>query len=60
MGPEFSDEQIHRTTWFARDHGFDSGRAQNASYGDTLVFECEDQEETDRMIQVEYVGGTER
>lgn len=39
---EFSDEQIRRTTRLARDHGFggfDSGRAQNASYEDTQFFE---------------------
>ena len=40
----FSDEQIHRTTRLARDHGFDgfdSGRAQNASYEDTQFFELQ-------------------
>ena len=40
----FSDEQIHRTTRLARDHGFDgfdSGRAENASYEDTQVFELQ-------------------
>lgn len=43
-GVEFSDEQICRTTRLARDHGFggfDSGRAQNASYGDTPFFELQ-------------------
>ena len=43
-GAEFSDEQIHRTTRLARDHGFngfDSGRAQNASYEDTQFFELQ-------------------
>jgi hypothetical protein len=41
---EFSDEQIRRTTRLARDHGFDgfdSGRAQNASYEDTQFFELQ-------------------
>jgi hypothetical protein len=40
----FSDEQIHRTTRLARDHGFDgfdSGRAENASYEDTQFFELQ-------------------
>ena len=40
----FSDEQIHRTTRLAHDHGFDgfdSGRAQNASYEDTQFFELQ-------------------
>jgi len=43
-GAEFSDEQIRRTTRLARDHGFDgfdSGRAQNASYEDTQFFELQ-------------------
>jgi hypothetical protein len=42
--PAFSDEQIHRTTRLARDHGFDgfdSGRAQNASYEDSQVFQLQ-------------------
>ncbi len=41
---EFSDEQIHRTTRLVRDYGFDgfdSGRAQNASYEDTQFFELQ-------------------
>ncbi|GAD52684.1 LOW QUALITY PROTEIN: hypotheical protein [Halarchaeum acidiphilum MH1-52-1] len=41
---EFSNEQIHRTTRLARDHGFDgvdSGRAQNASYEDIQFFELQ-------------------
>jgi hypothetical protein len=40
----FTDEQIHRTTRLARDHGFDgfdSGRAENASYDDTQFFELQ-------------------
>ncbi|ELZ89511.1 putative transposase (TCE33) [Haloferax elongans ATCC BAA-1513] len=44
MGGEFSDEQIRQTTRLARDHGFDgfdSGRAQNASYEDTQFFELQ-------------------
>ncbi|WP_284011333.1 transposase [Haloarcula pelagica] len=44
VGAEFSDEQIHRTTRLAREHGFggfDSGRAQNASYEDTQFFELQ-------------------
>ena len=43
-GADFSDEQICRTTRLARDHGFDgfdSGRAQNASYEDTQFFELQ-------------------
>jgi len=43
-GAEFSDEQIRRTTRLARDHGFDgfdSGRAQNASYEDIQFFELQ-------------------
>jgi hypothetical protein len=43
-GAEFSDEQIRRTTRLARDHGFDgfdSDRAQNASYEDTQFFELQ-------------------
>jgi len=43
-GTEFSDEQIRRTTRLGRDHGFDgfdSGRAQNASYEDTQFFELQ-------------------
>ena len=43
-GAEFSDGQISRTTRLARDHGFDgfdSGRAQNASYEDTQFFELQ-------------------
>ncbi|WP_435065351.1 transposase [Halobaculum sp. EA56] len=43
-GVEFSDEQISRTTRLARDHGFDgfdSGRAQNASYEDVQFFELQ-------------------
>jgi len=41
---EFTTEQIQRTTRLARDHGFDgfeSGRAANASYEDTLFFELQ-------------------
>ncbi|MFY4814918.1 transposase [Haloarcula sp. AONF1] len=41
---DFTDEQIRRTTRLARDHGFggfDSGRAQNASYEDTQFFELQ-------------------
>jgi len=40
----FSDEQIQRTTRLAREHGFggfDSGRADNASYDDTQFFELQ-------------------
>lgn len=40
----FTDEQIQRTTRLARDHGFDgfdSGRAENASYDDTQFFELQ-------------------
>jgi len=40
----FTDEQIHRTTRLARDHGFnefDSGRAANATYADTQFFELQ-------------------
>jgi hypothetical protein len=40
----FSDEQIYRTTRLARDHGFDgfdSGRAENASYEDVQFFELQ-------------------
>lgn len=40
----FSDEQIQRITRLARDHGFDgfdSGRAENASYDDTQFFELQ-------------------
>ena len=40
----FSDEQIYRTTRLARDHGFDgfdSGRAENASYADSQFFELQ-------------------
>jgi len=43
-GVDFSDEQIRRTTRLARDHGFDgfdSGRAQNASYEDVQFFELQ-------------------
>lgn len=43
-GEDFTDEQIHRTTCLAREHGFegfDSGRAQNASYDDTQFFELQ-------------------
>mgnify|MGYP000224074212 CR=1 FL=1 len=43
-GRGFSDEQIHRTTRLARDHGFnefDSGRAANATYEDTQFFELQ-------------------
>jgi len=43
-GGEFSDEQIRRTTRLARNHGFDgfdSGRAQNASYEDVQFFELQ-------------------
>ncbi|WP_158055709.1 transposase [Halorussus halophilus] len=43
-GREFSDEQIHQATRLARDHGFDgfnSGRAQNATYEDTRFFELQ-------------------
>ncbi|NHN42978.1 transposase [Halorubellus sp. JP-L1] len=41
---EFTDEQIQRTTRLARDHGFegfDSGRAENATYEDTQFFELQ-------------------
>jgi hypothetical protein len=41
---EFSDEQIRQTTRLARDYGFDgfdSGRAQNASYEDVQFFELQ-------------------
>lgn len=41
---KFTDEQIHRTTRLARNHGFDgfdSGRAHNTSYGDTQFFELQ-------------------
>jgi len=44
VNTEFSDEQIRRTTRLARDHGFDgfdSDRAQNASYEDTQFFELQ-------------------
>ena len=44
VSTEFSDEQIRRTTRLARDHGFDgfdSDRAQNASYEDTQFFELQ-------------------
>lgn len=40
----FSDQQIHRITRLARDHGFDgfdSKRAENASYEDTQFFELQ-------------------
>ena len=43
-GREFTDEQIYRTTRLARDHGFDgfdSGRAENATYEDTQFFELQ-------------------
>ena len=43
-GVEFSDERIRRTTRLARNHGFngfDSGRAQNASYEDVQFFELQ-------------------
>jgi hypothetical protein len=43
-GATFSDKQIRRTARLARDHGFDgfdSGRAQNASYEDTQFFELQ-------------------
>nr|WP_240940574.1 transposase [Haloarcula argentinensis] len=43
-GRAFSDEQIHRMTRLARNHGFggfDSGRAQNASYEDMQFFELQ-------------------
>lgn len=43
-GAEFSDEQIRRTIRLARNHsfdGFDSGRAQNASYEDVQFFELQ-------------------
>jgi hypothetical protein len=43
-GKDFTDEQIHQTTRLARDYGFggfDSGRAQNASYEDTQFFELQ-------------------
>jgi hypothetical protein len=43
-GAEFSDEKIRQTTRLARDYGFDgfdSGRAQNASYEDTQFFELQ-------------------
>lgn len=42
--PEFTDEQIARTTRLARNYGFDgfdSGRATNASYDDTQFFELQ-------------------
>ena len=41
---EFTDQQIYRTTRLARDHdfsGFDSGRAENATYDDTEFFELQ-------------------
>ncbi|WP_227378029.1 transposase [Haladaptatus halobius] len=41
---EFSDEKIYRTTRLAREHGFspfNSGRAQNAIYEDTRLFELQ-------------------
>jgi len=44
VNTEFSDEQIRRTTRLARNHGFDgfdSDRAQNASYEDTQFFELQ-------------------
>jgi hypothetical protein len=44
VGQEFTDEQIYRTTRLARDHGFDgfdSGRAENATYEDTQFFELQ-------------------
>jgi hypothetical protein len=44
VGAEFSNKQIHRTTRLAREYGFDgfdSGRAQNASYEDTQFFELQ-------------------
>jgi hypothetical protein len=40
----FSDEQIQQTTRLAREHGFDgfdSGRAENATYDDTQFFELQ-------------------
>ena len=43
-GREFTDKQIYRTTRLARDHGFDgfdSGRAENATYDDTEFFELQ-------------------
>jgi len=43
-GRKFTDEQIYRTTRLARDHGFDgfdSGRAENATYDDTEFFELQ-------------------
>jgi hypothetical protein len=43
-GREFTDKQIYRTTRLARDHGFDgfdSGRAENATYEDTQFFELQ-------------------
>lgn len=42
--PQFSDEQIHRTTRLARQHGFtafDSERAYNATYNDTCFWEMQ-------------------
>jgi hypothetical protein len=44
LAVRFSDQQIHRTTRLARNHGFDgfdSGRAQNTSYGDIQFFELQ-------------------
>jgi hypothetical protein len=41
---EFTDQQIYRTTRLARGHGFsgfDSGRAENATYDDTEFFELQ-------------------
>lgn len=43
-GRGFIDEQIHRTTRLARNHGFtsfNSGRAENATYADTQFFELQ-------------------
>jgi len=44
VGREFTDEQIYRTIRLARNHGFtgfDSGRAENATYDDTEFFELQ-------------------
>ena len=44
VGREFTGEQIYRTTRLTRDHGFDgfdSGRAENATYDDTEFFELQ-------------------
>jgi len=44
IGDAFTDEVVHRTTRLAREHGFggfDSGRAENATYDDTQFFELQ-------------------